>query len=255
MHHRCILLALMLAMQTACAAVPGTVDSPGDDSAELVQILEHTNRTLTTNKGIGRLEFTHSGSRQRLRIAWISQLPDKIRLTVLGLDGRPLMTAATNQNGFALQDHTTGNYQQGSLEDYRLKAALHLPLDVKSLALILAGRVPEFEYDRAVISPGRTDGERVLVLKKWWNRVGRIYFRNAASAGLQPTITRIEAFRQTGELRYQADIDATRAVGDYLVPRILAIQSGAADRIVLDIERYWANEPVGPGTFRLRPQE
>jgi len=255
MHCRCILLALILALQTACAAVPGPVDSPGDDSAELARILKDTNRTLTTSKGIGRLEFTHSGSRQRLRIAWVSQLPGKIRLTVLGLDGRPLMTAAADESGFALQDHTTGTYQQGSLEDYRLKAALQLPLEVSSLALILAGRLPDFNYDRAVIASGRSDGESTLVLKKWWNRVGRVYFRNTVSAGRQPTITRIEAFQQTGEIRYRADIKATRVVGKYVVPRSLSVQSGATNRIVLDIERYWVNEPVAPETFQLKQAE
>lgn len=255
MHCRCILLALILALQTACAAVPGPVEPPGDDSVKLARILEQTNRTLTTCKGIGRLEFTHSGSRQRLRIAWVSQMPEKIRLTVLGLDGRPLMTAAADESGFAVQDHTTGTYQQGSLEDYRLKAALHLPLDVNSLALILGGRLPDFKYDRAVITSGRSDGEHAVVLKKWWNMVGRVYFRNTTSAGLQPTITRIEAFQQTGEMRYRADINATRVVGKYVVPRSLTVQSGANDRIVLDIERYWVNEPVPPETFQLKQTE
>ena len=252
MHWRCIFVALILALQTACAAVPGPVEPSGDVSTELARDLEQTNRTLTTCKGIGRLEFTHSGSRQRLRIAWVSQVPDKIRLTVLGLDGRPLVTAAADDSRFALQDHTTGTHQQGSLEDFRLKAALHLPLDINSLALILAGRLPDFEYDRAVLASGRSEGERALVLKKRWNRVGRVYFRDPVSAGLHPTITRIESFRQTGEMRYRADIETNRVVGEYTVPRHLTVQSGAAERIVLNIERYWVNEPVPPETFQLK---
>lgn len=255
MHSRCILLALILALQTACASVPGPVDAPGEDGAKLVRILENANRTLTISKGIGRLKLNHSGSRQRLRIAWVSQVPNKIRLTVIGLDGRPLMTAAANESGFALQDHTSGTYQKGALEDYRLRAALNLPLDVNSLSLILAGRLPDFAYDRAVVTSGRTDEEGILVLKKWWNRIGRVYFRKAVSAGSRPTITRIEAFRQTGEMRYSADIGATREVGDFVVPRTLTIQSGTTDRIVLDIDRYWVNEPVGPETFKLPPPE
>jgi len=255
MHSRCILLALILALQTACASMPGPAEAPGEDGAELVRILENTNRTLAISKGIGRLELNHSGSRQRLRIAWVSQVPDKIRLTVIGLDGRPLITAAANQSGFALQDHTSGTYQKGALEDYRLKAALNLPLDVNSLSLILAGRFPDFEYDRAMVTSGRTHEEGLLVLKKWWNRIGRVYFRKAESTGSRPTITRIEAFRQTGEMRYSADIGATREVGGFVVPRTLTIQSATTDRIVLDIDRYWANEPVEPETFNLRPPE
>jgi len=255
MHRRCILLVLILALQIACASAPGPVDEPLGDSAELVRVLENTNQTLTTAKGIGRLEFTHSGSRQRLRVAWVSQMPDKIRLTILGLDGRPLMTAAADEIGFTLQDHTTGTYQTGALEDFRFKAALHLPLDVNSLILILAGRLPDFEYDRAEIAAGRSDGEDALVLKKWWNSVGRIYYRKAVTAGSRPVITRIEAFRQTGETRYRADIKATRVVGNYVVPRTLAIQSASADRIVLNIERYWVNAPVAPETFQLKRPE
>jgi len=252
---RCILLALILALHSACAVVPGPADAPAEDSAELVQILQNANRTLTTSKGIGRLELTHSGNRQRLRVAWVSQVPDKIRLTVLGLDGRPLMTAARDEIGFAVQDHTTGTYQKGELEDYGLKAALQLPLDVNSLALILAGRLPDFEYDHAMIAASKADGDRILVLKKWWNRIGRVYFRNAVSADSRPTITRIEAFRRTGEMRYRAEIGATREVGNFVVPRTLVIQSGTTDRIVLDIERYWANEPVSPETFKLPPPD
>lgn len=255
MHSRCILLVLMLALQIACASAPGPVDSPGGDSTELIRLLENSNQTLHTCKGIGRLEFTHSGSRQRLRIAWVSQMPDKIRLTVLGLDGRPLVTAVADEIGFTLQDHTTGSYQKGALEDYRFKAALHLPLDVSSLTFILAGRLPDLKYDRAVMTAGRSDGEGVLVLKKWWNQVGRIYYRETVTAGVRPVITRIEAFRETGEMRYRADIQATREVGNFVVPKTLTIQSGTADRIVLDIDRYWVNEPVGPETFKLLPPE
>ena len=87
--------------------------------------------------------------------------------------------------------------------------------------------------------------ETGLVLKKWRNRIGKVYLDAS-----RPALTRIEAFRQTGEMRYQADIEATRQVSGYHVPRTLSIRSSQSD-LLLEIERYWANEPVEPGMFRL----
>jgi hypothetical protein len=251
---RCFVLLLLLVFQAACATVSGTPATAPDSSTQLALSLANANPGILTTKGIGHLNFTYSGGRQRLRIAWISEIPDKIRIAVLGTDGRPLMTAAVNPAGFAFLDHTTGDYRRGALEDFRVQAALPLPLDVHSLCLLLAGRLPQLDYDRALLVPGRTAGQQVLVLKKWWNRVARVTLQGHPAAGV-PAIAHLETYRQTGERRYRVEIRATRMVAGYRVPAALAISTGDNAHFVLDIDRTWINAPVGPETFNLQPPD
>ena len=56
-----------------------------------------------------------------------------------------------------------------------------------------------------------------------------------------------------GDLPYRVDIEKTRTVREFRVPRRLTIDDGVARRLILDIERYRANEPVSPKIFRLEP--
>jgi len=254
--HRFTVLVLLMFIQVACAAItpqsdtPARPADPGETAVSPTARAESINRTLVSTRGIGRITFTHSGQSQRLRIAWVSAVPEKLRAVLLGVDGRPLITISADGTWFYLRDHTTGEYRRESPQGYRLKTALHLPLDVSSLSRLLAGRMPSFDYDRAELISGRTPVETGIVLKKWWNRVGKVYILKS-----RPAIARIESYRQTGEMRYWVDILETQKVENYWVPRVLSIHNDATSHFVLDIERYWANEPVRPGTFRLDPPE
>ena len=258
---RLTLLIVLILLQTGCATSIKKSDTfpksaiPGENAESLVAKLENVNQTLVSCKGIGRMKYVQSGRSQHLRIAWISEVPEKLRIALLGVDGRPLITVSTDGTWFYFLDHTTGEFHKSSPDDYRLKTALRLPLDVRSLALILAGRIPKFDYDRIEVSAGRTTGETVVVLKKWWNRVGKIYIGKSPSAISRPAILRIESYRQTGDVRYIADIKKIQIVKEYVVPRALTISSGQANSFALDIDRYWVNEPVTPETFILHPPE
>lgn len=254
--HRLTVLVPLIFIQVACAAInpksdtPARPADPGETAASLAARVESINQTLVSSRGIGRITFSHSGQSQRFRIAWVSTVPEKLRAVLLGVDGRPLITISADGTWFYYRDHTTGEYRRESPQEYRLKKALHLPLDVSSLSRLLAGRVPAFDYDRTELMSGRTPDESGIVLKKWWNKVGKVYISES-----RPAITRIESYRQTGEMRYRADILEIQKVGAYRVPRVLSIHDDATSHFVLDIERYWANEPVKPGTFRLEPPE
>ncbi len=254
--HRLTVLAPLIFIQVACAAIiprsdtPARPADPGETAARLAAHSESINQTLVSSRGIGRITFTHSGQSQRLRIAWVSTVPEKLRAVLLGVDGRPLVTISADGTWFYYQDHTTGEYRRESLQGYRLKTALQLPLEVSSLPRLLAGRMPSFDYDRTERINGRTPDETAIVLKKWWNMVGKVYISKS-----RPAFTRIESYRQTGEMRYRADILEIQKVEGYVVPRVLSIHDDATRHLVLDIERYWANEPVKPGTFRLDPPE
>ncbi len=254
--HRLTILIPLIFTQIACTAITRRHETParpadsGENAASLVARSGSINQTLVSSRGIGWITFTHSGQPQRLRIAWVSAVPEKLRAVLLGMDGRPLVTISADGTWFYFQDHTTGEYRRDSPRGYHLKTALHLPLDVRNLALLLAGRMPSFDYDRTELQAGRTPDETILVLKKRWNTVGRVYIPKSRA-----TISRIESYRQTGEMRYRADIPETQSVKTYIVPRVLSIHDNGTNHFLLNIERYWVNEPVSPETFRLDPPE
>ena len=252
---RLTFLVPLIFIQVACATISKDTAPPrpagnGVDAARLVARCESTNQSLVSTRGIGWITFARSGKRQHLRIAWISAVPEKLRAVFIGVDGRPLITISADGNWLYFLDHTTGEFHQDTPRGYRLKTALDLPLEVSSLVLLLAGRMPTIDYDRTELSSGRTPDEIGIVLKKWWNMVGKVYVPKS-----RPAISGIESYRQTGELLYRADIKETQEIKTYIVPRVLSIHDGAANHFVLDIERYWANEPVKPEMFRLDPPE
>ncbi len=262
-----IAILLIILIQAGCAASPDQTAQaplePGSQTAQtkkLVTAIEAVNAELKTCKGLGRMRYVSAGRTQRFRIAWVSTIPEKLRVAVLGADGRPLITVAADGAWFYFLDHSSGEYQKSSVDGLGLKTVLRLPLDVRSLTMILAGRLPGFGHNRTAVQPGRTADETMVVFKKWWNQVGRITLRTpptAASgpANSGPIITRIEAYNQTGEVRYIADIEATRQVKSFTVPRTLALKSVHDSRFTLDIDRYWANVPVAAETFVLQPPE
>jgi len=255
------ILILLLLIPAGCApfkkksvSFPGAGFS-GQNAGTLIENLENANRTLVSCKGLGRMRYVHSGRLQRLRIAWISNVSEKLRVAVLGPDGRPLLTVSMDGTWFYALDHTTGEFHKDPLDGYRMKMALKLPFDVQSFALILAGRIPVFDYDRIQIADGRKPGETAVILRKWRNRVAKIYISKAPGAVSGPAITGIESYRQTGERRYRVDIKEVQRIKAYVVPRSLTVNYGTDDSFALDIDRYWVNEPVSPSTFVLQPPE
>ena len=244
-----VLVPLFLIL-SACATLKPERDPNAETAARLMARCAEVNRTLISSRGIGRIAFTYAGRPQRLRFAWTSEVPAKLRVVVLGPDGRPLVTVAADGTRLYTHDHTTGEYRKHSQQGYLLKNALRLPLDVGSLTYLLAGRLPPMDFDKVGLLDSVTPPEAGVVLKKGWNRVGRVYVQPP-----EPVFTRLESYRRNGPLKYRIDLEQTWKVDEYTVPRRLIIHNDAGGRYVLEIDRYWANEPIEPGTFQLEPPQ
>jgi hypothetical protein len=249
-------LAVFLPLLSACSVLnrlPPTdrISAQRDVDSALLNI-SHTNSTLSSFKGIGRIRLWDSDKPTLSeRVAWIGSLPNKLAMAVL-VSGRPVVKIAADGRHFYavdLQD-PGGSYRKIRTSEPRLDRLIRIPVTVGDIATLLAGRTPIRDYNRAFLQKTASGEEVILVLEKWWSVKQKIYL----SEDLQ-TVLRFEIFGSDGTLLYQVESIDTQEFQGYWVPARLRFSTDSGTVLQLDIERFVANVPVTPAMFVLQPPD
>ena len=249
-------LVALLPLMTACSTLNRLPPADGvsaqrDAEAALLNI-SHTNSSLSSFKGIGRIRLSDSDTPTLSeRVAWIASLPDKLAIAVL-VSGRPVVKIAADGRHFYavdLQD-PDGSYRKIKTSEPRLDKLIRIPATVGDIATILAGRTPIRNYSRAFLQKGASGEEDILVLERWWTVIQKIYLSKD-----RQTVLRFEIFGTNGTRHYQVEIIDTQAFQGYRVPARLRFSTDSGTVMQLDIERFVANVPVTSAMFILQPPD
>lgn len=251
------LLLLLFLVSASCSTPLGRISQPGIGSIpldaairaqDLVRKLKQTNMNLDTFKGIGSISIRRNGMIQlRERIAWVGTTPSQLRVVILAA-GHPIVKLAGDGTWLYIDDRRSSpnNIRKIPAHDANLKWLIPISLRVSDLLSLLAGRISIDNHHSAYLIPDVTSGGNILVLKKWWWIVQKIYLDRD---GLYPK--QMDLFNWSGSLRYRVRMVRTRQLGNYRIPLEMEISNSKDTVLLLDVDRYWPNVPVSTTMFQL----
>lgn len=238
-------LALWLASSWGCATLLGIRDYDRPETRTLVEAL--ANRPAPSAfKGIGTLRVFTDGRRQTFRLAWVAVRPGKLRIELLA-PGGPAVKFATDGEWIYLLSPADGKRHVGRDHHPDFGDLLPVPVTVRDLVALMAGRVPLGAFDRAESAPA-DDGIHLTA-----GRRGRTVSEAWLSAE-DSRLLRLERFGSSGELIYRCEPGHYTVVDGHRIPFSLRFTADdARTGMTLQMERFWPETAVSPDLFVLDP--
>jgi outer membrane biogenesis lipoprotein LolB len=239
-----VLLVLML---SACAHWP-SVDSPAaHQGLQALERIRAINTDLKACKGLGQAALTTQNGKQRARLAWAAQSPDKLRLELLAVSGHPLAALASDGTHLYLRDNTSGRFFKKRSPGASLAPLIHIPLQVHDLIAYLLGRVPLVDAERVTLMDNPQKPGYILELSRWWGTIcQRILLAEDGT-----TVQQVIRFDHDGVPAYVVQLAGHRLEGDYSFPHRVAVKSEKGHRIDIRLDRFWPNTRIDEAAFRL----
>jgi outer membrane lipoprotein-sorting protein len=153
-----ILLFIVILTGPGCALLGLQSGKSSDPRAEkIIHRTQAFNSQITTSKGTGQLTLTRGFRKEKYKIAWAAQSPNRLRMTLL-MSGHPVETIAATGQWVTFVSHTGAHKPHSAVSaDPDLNPYINIPLRLSELVSLLLGRVPERTFDTAWILPETPD--------------------------------------------------------------------------------------------------
>ncbi|MFO7962416.1 MAG: DUF4292 domain-containing protein [Desulfobacterales bacterium] len=258
-----ILLSMVLAttLFAGCGHMPGrTEEDPfglrtGDvtpserlEIRRAIQFLEDKNAGLESVKGIGNIDIYAENQVIHGRLAWIGDAAARLRVTLIGIEGRPVMSIAVDENRFYAYSHPDRRFYTAGKSDRRLASILSIELPYDALAAFLMGRVPVPPYRFARFGEDPF-GHVLSLVVETSHDIFRIFFN-----GDKTRLRGMEYYGSNGELIYRAVFSGHEAVDAFVLFSSISVTDGRAAALTLDVDQAWVNVPIDPSVFTLRDE-
>jgi len=161
-HAGLFLLLGLIFFQVACGHISGKIDKdpfglksggipPGEQEEirRILLMLAEKNDGLNTVKGIGNTKIYNDDTAINSRLAWIGDASGKMRMAVLGIDGRPVMSLAVDDKRFYAYSHTDERFHTRKRSDDMLAPFLSIKLPYDAVSALLMGRIHMQEHSFA----------------------------------------------------------------------------------------------------------
>ena len=203
------------------------------------------NSALKQAKGLMRIQVETSGPSISGRAAWAANFPDQVRIELLSFLGQPLMKFAANGKAIVVA-------VAGEEEPYRVKQRsgalekiVHIPIGVEDLLNIMKGVPPEVTYTAAQMRYGEGGEKRVVLLNRWHQKVAEF----KAMDGSQ--IQEMAAFDGEDRPLYRISWKSWIEIKGYTVPKEIEVTTGGGERLSLEVDRLFPDEPVSKELFEI----
>jgi hypothetical protein len=241
-----ILLAAVLLL-TACSSIPGKRPdgSPAGDS--LVGQLRKLNAGVRDIKGIARLRRTADGHRSSARIAFAGRADGALRIDLIGIDGRPMASLAADGNWVSYRGYRPYQFRRQPSSAANLERILSIPISAREAVLLLSGRIPVGQYQRADCIAG--DGRKAarLELKGFWGDL-----RQTLTLEKNGHPAELAFFQFGGGLRYRAQRTDIRLLDGFALPFGLTLTAANGTTVSLAIQRLLPNTGLADDLFVLQ---
>ncbi|SLM30604.1 conserved hypothetical protein [Desulfamplus magnetovallimortis] len=250
---RTVFVALLFFIAGCTSFYDSTVVQNG--KSLISTLMEQTatlNQGLETCKGTGWITLNDQGQSTRFRMAWAASFPDKIRMTLLSA-GHPVETIVADGKSVSLVSHTGAHpFHKIHSGNPELTKVLSIPVTLKDIITIFAGRVPLREYDSVeqiditYLARGAQDKKHLvtdtmLLLKQDGKSVQKIVFNQAGNV-LSYTL-------KINSVDYTVFHDRLKLVDGYIMPVNARITDGGERSVDLRITNYQPNVSINPDIF------
>jgi hypothetical protein len=212
----------------------------------LLHSLKQNNQGLSTFKGLGKITINDRGSVRTARLAWAGAIPDKLRVEVLDVTGRPSMSMACDGNWVYVLSHTDLRYFKKKTSDSGLHSLLKIDMHPEELVAYLTGQLPIRQFQSITLFHNSLDDRHVMALKDGLlGIVQKIYFENETKR-----FEKVEMFNW-GKLVYRTILDGSHMASGYQIPSRLIIDDNQGLSIDLYANKFWPNPRISPTMFFL----
>ena len=244
-HQRLMVYACVLFLANGCAREMVTLE-PADLPVSLVmEELQEKRSQLSSFRAAGTLRV--EGLKQRLsgRAFILSRMPESLRLEVLSFFGQPALYLVSDGNNFLFWEPGSDRAYKGFTSGNTLKSLINFPLEDKKILLLLAGIVPDGNYqDSQLFKVQNSDNLMLQLTDETGQLTQRVWLRTGEFA-----VTRIQRLRGNN-LDLEASFTDFVAIDGSLYPRKVWIK---ADEVLLTLsyKQFEINEPLQEETFQL----
>lgn len=250
-------LLILSVLLSACAAPSGRIDRSTSASPDLspentLKKIRRINAELDAFKGIGQIEWTSpDGIRQKTRLAWLCNLPDKLRVELLDIAGRPAVSLSSDGQHYYYFSRADRHYERRATNDFDLEPVVSLSINIAEVMPMLAGRFPTLPGgDASLTRPDSAAGFLLELSDGWLGEKQKFYLDETASA-----IYKLEVFDPWGALRYRAELVSFKTIGEYRIPTRIILSNDDLTRVVLRTDRFWPGIRTQDAAFVLDPPD
>ncbi len=235
----------------SCAGFLGYMEKPAKLTGQtqyFLSLLDNMNRDIKSFKGIGKIFLEKDGIRQNERAAWIGNRPDKLRIDIISITGRPVMSVAADGKYLYAVSHRQNRFYKIPETDPGLKNMIGIPITAGFAIELLSGRIPVKKYFSAESFLDEKTGGYILVFKNRWSRIiEKIYFNKEKTM-----VKKFELFKRGSDrpVCYGKTGDI-RKTGQYDIPFEIELFNDKA-RFKIKTDRCWVNSPIKLSSFVLK---
>ena len=250
----CLLIFVTVFFFSACTLLTKRAPiMPVDpESRELVIRLENLNGGIKTFKGIGKIKLWANGKVQfNERVAWAGSDPASFRIEVL-FSGQSVIKIASDGKWLYYRNIRSEHhpYKKFRLNQSNLNKILSLPVTPDDFMDLLAGRIPVYEHDFALLTKNPAGGFILNLKDNWGEIIEKIYLDER-----KQVVQQIEIYGSSESMKYRAAFEKMRKADKYTIPSRLLISNQEGNRFQLDIHKYVVGVSVPPSMFILAPPD
>lgn len=238
------LISILVLLAAGCTPTKPQTDPALDAEARaLVLAAREQNADITTTKGQGRLTLMLPHGREKFRLAWAAEAPNKLRLTLLS-SAHPVETIAASGDWVTFVSHT-GKHKPHSATsaDPDLTSYINVPVRLSDMVAILLGRFPLRPFDRAWFVPGKS--RTVRTSQDFSSLVQEVQFDDGGN------ITAITLFEKGKTAVFRIRYVQYQAREGRAMPGQMILTDKDGATLDLTLVSITPNADVKPSVFRL----
>ena len=238
------LLWVVVLTGPGCAPLEFQVGERTNTSAEdTIKRIQTVNAQILTSKGTGELTLTRGFRREKYKIAWAAQSPNRLRMTLL-MSGHPVETIASTGQWVSFVSHTGAHKPHSAVSsDPNLDPYINIPLRLSELVSLLLGKVPERPFDWAWTLPEKPN--IVFASQSFSSKIQEFLTDNAGK------LTRYRVVDKQMNIVFGIWYSQFFTRDNFTVPGLITIKDGQQRALEISLKNFMPNIPIKESVFRL----
>ncbi|MCP3941374.1 MAG: DUF4292 domain-containing protein [Desulfobacteraceae bacterium] len=241
-----ILILFLLILTSGCAPLRPQTDPILDKKARgLADDILSSNQEITSSKGTGWVTLTTDTRKDKFKIAWAAQAPNRLRITFL-MSGYPFETIVATGKHVTFISHTKEHKPYTTISSNPdLKKFIGIPVKLSEIIAILLGQIPVQRFDHAWFKADNSNYSSIVLAQNWKSTFQQIHLDT------NKKVQQLLFLDKDDTRLYEITYLNYQSYGKNRIPVTLLIQDATGQKIHLSFTRFIPNPPIKESVFRL----